>query len=529
MKNLHLLLFLIMVSPLLKGQSTAVSIETNKIHGELDVAYSAFSTFTAGANSFSGLSWRKDNGELTSLLYNMDYWFYGVDSEQKDYLNARMYDHIDHFAAGLHNTEVDFYNRIWMVKGEEIKALIDDFADGNIDYPISSDILEWPARGNEAIPSSIATVAFAPFYDRNGDGVYNVYDGDYPIVNKGEKSLIPSGMAIFFNNDSNAEESLGVDFSTLAYTLDCDTEPGLDNALFIKYTIRNNVRPLEEFYFGKYFDMDLGSHIDDGLGSDSLRSTIYGYNLDSQDGPDPETGEVDDTVMSYAFTTLSHQLYSAPAIFNGLGDVPPALFNPETKAGFINFLKGRCADGTAITNSGLGFNLGNGSKTKFSFNGDIERADSWTYLNADVIADIRMLGTVVFRNLQVGEIVEYDVVHHAIRDPELNNVDAAVAVLKQADYLKELYDSDYETDCGSILATYGEIAEVGLSLMPNITSDFIYVEGLNEGERYYIYDIVGSEIATSNQARFNCQDLENGIYLLKTESEHRMHKFVVRR
>jgi hypothetical protein len=44
-------------------------------------------------------------------------------------------------------------------------------------YTIPKFILEWPAHGNLANKEDYY---LAPFYDYNGDGNYNPYDGDYP-------------------------------------------------------------------------------------------------------------------------------------------------------------------------------------------------------------------------------------------------------------------------------------------------------------------------------------------------------------
>lgn len=71
---------------------------------------------------------------------------------------------------------------------------------------------------------------------------------------------------------------------------------------------------------------------------------------------------------------------------------------------------------------------------------------------------------------------------------------------------------------GGVLST-SEIEKINtLNFFPNPSTIFIQVSGLNQTEKYRIYSIIGSEIASgeiSNNEKIDIQNLTNGLYFLK--------------
>jgi hypothetical protein len=65
------------------------------------------------------------------------------------------------------------YNRHWKVSRQNVV----DFINTGTATP---DIISWPGNGNVTFNESHY---LAPFYDNNGDGIYNHLDGDYPYYN----------------------------------------------------------------------------------------------------------------------------------------------------------------------------------------------------------------------------------------------------------------------------------------------------------------------------------------------------------
>ncbi|WP_115812916.1 NHL domain-containing protein, partial [Winogradskyella pacifica] len=72
-----------------------------------------------------------------------------------------------------------------------------------------------------------------------------------------------------------------------------------------------------------------------------------------------------------------------------------------------------------------------------------------------------------------------------------------------------LSTNDFFTDKGSVI------------IYPNPSNDFIQLSGLSKKEKYKIYNILGSEIASgsiSNKDRVNVKNFTNGLYLLKFDN-----------
>lgn len=91
------------------------------------------------------------------------------------------------------------YNKVWSVKKWEIQSTINDYEDNQqIDNIPSLNILTWPGNKN---PLSLELDGldwnennYAPFYDRNNDGIYNPFEGDYPVLEMNCKEKIPDEM-----------------------------------------------------------------------------------------------------------------------------------------------------------------------------------------------------------------------------------------------------------------------------------------------------------------------------------------------
>ena len=68
--------------------------------------------------------------------------------------------------------------RVFEVSGKAIIEHAEEFEkNGSVPIP-SSEISEWPGQGAPGYPNR----ALAPFYDANGNGVYDPIAGDYPVL-----------------------------------------------------------------------------------------------------------------------------------------------------------------------------------------------------------------------------------------------------------------------------------------------------------------------------------------------------------
>ncbi len=184
----------------------------------------------------------------------------------------------------------------WYEAGQE------DAANGTTkqsdDYPnyqIPRSILEWPAHGRNYPPYN-EDFYLAPFNDRNGDGVYNPLDGDFPGYDlAGEVDCRERIVNVYgdqnlwwvFNDKGNIHTetgalAIGMEIRGQAFSFATNDE--VNNMTFYNYELHNrSTFTLTETYFGQWVDADLGNPQDDFVGCDVQRGLGYCYNGDEND------------------------------------------------------------------------------------------------------------------------------------------------------------------------------------------------------------------------------------------------------
>ncbi len=200
---------------------------------------------------------------------------------------------------------------------------------------ITDAISEWPAHGDVSKKQS---KFLAPFFDQNGDGVYDPTGGDYPYYDlSGElcpakiKANLPAGSAYtptptfesnttnpnygtggeleayggllvdqvlkgdqtiwwVFNDKGNAhtesgsENPIGLEIRAQAFAFTMSDE--INNMTFYSYEIINrSTFVLTNTFFSQWVDPDLGYSFDDYVGCDVERGLGYCYNGKATDGP----------------------------------------------------------------------------------------------------------------------------------------------------------------------------------------------------------------------------------------------------
>ncbi|MBO7576023.1 MAG: hypothetical protein J6T03_01015 [Bacteroidales bacterium] len=183
-------------------------------------------------------------------------------------------------------------------------------------------IINWPASGD----GDDLTSYLAPFYDADGDGVYNPYNGDYPwydfdndlcprtlkqrnpnmssvslptmedqagIVSGGILSdqVLKGDQTIWwvFNDMGNTHtesggQPIGLEIRAQAFAF--STNDRINDMTFYTYEIINrSTYELKETYFSQWVDADLGYAWDDFVGCDVRRGLGYCYNGKAQDTP----------------------------------------------------------------------------------------------------------------------------------------------------------------------------------------------------------------------------------------------------
>ncbi len=191
--------------------------------------------------------------------------------------------------------EVAEFRSWWRAKqANNIELLNSQFS--NYSGP-PADITNYP--GNNSNPDYERNLA--PYWDENGDGVYNPDDGDYPFYDldktqpcgTSREKRLPrlygdETMWWVYNDRGNIHtetkgKEIGMEIRSQYFAFATNDE--LNNMTFGNYALINrSTYTLQDCYFGVWTDGDLGEATDDYVGTDVARGLGYIYNADESDG-----------------------------------------------------------------------------------------------------------------------------------------------------------------------------------------------------------------------------------------------------
>ena len=303
-------------------------------------------------------------------------------------------------------------------------------------YDPPQSITEWPAH---PFPDSPPGQDFylAPFFDVNGNGVYEPFDGDYPdynITGTNDDAKLFGDQTLFwiFNDKGNIHteteaEPLGLEIHAQAFGFAADNE--VNDMTFYNYKIINrSTLPLNNTYFGQWVDPDLGYYLDDYVGCDVGLGLGYCYNGDAEDegaagygfnppaigvdffqGPlsDPDDGldndrdgviDEIDTIINVLGDTMfvTEQIIMSKFVYYNNDFTVTG--NPESGTDIYNYLRGIWKDNVPMTFGGDGHGGGTGSTNQpcnFMFPVTSDAAfpgQEWTEVTAgNIPADRRFL------------------------------------------------------------------------------------------------------------------------------------------
>lgn len=346
------------------------------------------------------------------------------------------------------NATCKIWDKHFNVYGDEIRAYLKAYSEPGFSVTkIPNNILKWPATSNSYLASDglFVTDALAPFYDRNGDCIYDPVDGDYPVIRNNTVDVRCNGMPqdptfadqmIFwvFNDVGNIHtqsqgDAIGLQFNAMAFAF--RTSDDLNNMTFYSYNIHNkSSSTLNKTYMGQWADPDLGCYDNDYVGCDTIRSLGVVYNgevtdpncqsrgygsevpilgIDYFEGPradlrngldDDKDGLVDEGTDGIdndanGLTDLSdpgEQELLGMSSFIYFNNAPGAQGDPQNAAQFRNYMTGKWSDGTPITYGGNGY--AGSIPTNYVYPGDPSIATQWSECNnqvsgANVTADRR--------------------------------------------------------------------------------------------------------------------------------------------
>ena len=303
-------------------------------------------------------------------------------------------------------------------------------------YVIPNSILEWPAHGDASLGQD---PFLAPYFDLNGNGLYEPYDGDYPdynITGTNDDAKLFGDQTLWwiFNDKGNIHseteaDALGLEIHAQAFGFTADNE--VNDMTFYNYKIINrSTLPLNDTYFGQWVDPDLGYYLDDYVGCDVGLGLGFCYNGDAEDegaagygfnppaigvdffqGPLADPNDGIDNDRDGTIDEANEQIIMSKFVYYN-NDFTP-IGNPSEGTHFYNYLRGIWKDNVPMTYGGDGHGSGQGSTPdicNFMFPGtsdDSFNGLEWTEQTAgNIPADRRFLQSAGPFTLQPGAVNE---------------------------------------------------------------------------------------------------------------------------
>jgi len=297
-------------------------------------------------------------------MFSGGIWVGGFDSGNQLKIAAQTYrqNGVDFWAGPINtvtgNTEqlaCNLYDRHWKINKQDVINFI------NTGVP-TLDMITYPGNGN---PAYNHTQFLAPFFDANGDGIYDPWNGDYPLYDFNGttcKDVLLGDQTIWwvFNDIGNIHGQsegipMGLEVHAMAYAY-YSFDEAINNATFYSYKfINRSSNILDSTYLGFYTDFDVGNYLDDYVGCDVGLSLGYGYNGDTNDdGPagygqnPPAVGQV----ILEGPIGYNGNILKMTNFMNGFFDWWG--FPPET-IDYYNKLKSIWQDGMPLTFGGSGY------------------------------------------------------------------------------------------------------------------------------------------------------------------------------
>ena len=495
-------------------------------------------------------------GSGKHAVFTSALWIGGLDDQNELHLAAMTYRQsgIDFFPGPVDTVAItsnvanaSAYDRVWMVTSYEISELQWRFANGQLQngsYMPSPDLREWPARGNGNISRTLA-----PFVDANGDGLYSVYDGDYPLI-KGDQYAWWVFNDVMLPHTEGDERALGVEVHAEAWAYNCSQLP--DSLRDINYTtfyrfnfINRSDTNYHNTILTYYQDADVGNWQDDWIGCKPALNYMYSIN---GDGDDSEPSLEDYGMYPPQIATVI--LDGPPAVAgdsidnnnNGITDEPgeknrltgmmvsgtPAPYFYATAGTFYDYMNLMWPDSTPLSTGG-NFGYGGTTPTRYLFPDPLYDTTGWNERTAgNAPGDRRTYTHCGPFDLAAGDtaVLEFALITHFDSvnawGTEAYHAGLDTAVMRVENWLRQ----NTTTACMPLFNSVHtpQANAHALWLQPNPAADVVQVQHDfgQDAVMVSVLDINGRTVLQSRQAASQFQlriaQLPPGVYVLRVQS-----------
>lgn len=567
--------FFVMISMIEIKAQTSAQLDINNINARVNTIYKPLFNGLPGFEVSPGLR----------TIYATNFWIGAKDLNDSLHIGIGTYSQSRDFIPGpimdsLHyGSQIPQWNRVWKITKSDIDYHILNYAQSG--YVIPQVFLDWPANGDTSLGQA---ESIAPFFDVNGNGIYDPNSGDYPKV--------PGDECIFyiFNDDTihtaSGGKKMKIEIHAFVYAFNCQSDTSLMNSIFVKFKIIN--RSEKTYYntiLGSWTDLDIGGSINDFIGCNLQNGSYYGYNGTNNDdlafedylpaqsvtilaGPFEDADNLDNPITSQ----IQNAIDSSGIPYEGLGmnynneivddeRIGMSGFlsynigggpqgDPAIKNEFYNYLTGFWKDDTHILYGGTGYYnspnaIANGLiETKYMYPSDSDPllwgtqgvpivTPNWSEVTSgNGVGDRRGVGYSGPFTFESGSIEELDLAYVYARDYiNMNDNISPIAIMNNRIASVRNYFISNQTPCGTgfqnpLSLNKIEPDQIYFSIYPNPSSSYFTLnfEGEIKNLNYSIHDILGKEILSgrinSAQTKIDCENWSSGVYLIKVGDEN---------
>jgi len=448
-------------------------------------------------------------GGGVSSIFTETLWVGGMDEQGDLHVAGEQLRFIgsDYFPGPAMNAEsysdsLDIiWHKVWKLNSEDIEYHRVHWQDAG--YQPIENIATWPGNGDVSLGQA---AKLAPYYDWDGDGLYDPLKGDFPLT-KGNQCIF-----LIYNDDRNNHtesggEKLGIEIQALWYAYDQPNDSALQYTVFCNMNIINRSdTSYTDVMTGHYIDFDLGASWDDFIGCDTVLNSGYCYNGYPTDGTGGE-GTYDIHPPAQSFSCLNFNM-TGFGFFDDFGDYP------EQPGEYYNYLNSKWKDGTYLTYGGNGY--GGNEPVKFAFSGDPVAGQGWTENNAGNEPGERTTIIISGPNqLLAGDTLNFEFDLVFARDYQGDNISSLSLLHERIGQVKEFYEN-------SLGVKEPVLKQDMVNIFPNPVKDAFQIR-MNDPEpriiQYQILDINGKPVfigqLENGAGKVETKDLTKGVYFLR--------------
>ena len=456
---------------------------------------------TSNANNLqAGFEFPSGTGK--HLLYASRLWHFGISELNDSLLAIQEYDAGDFTEGSINDNRQLVRKNIFRIGRAEVNDHLKNY--NTPGYQIPKSIAEWPAKGLTELGEY---EEMAPFTDRNNNGCYDPENGDVPFF-LGDEALY-----IIYNDSEQPRtgtftSNFGMETHLMAYIFNQPGVDYLDQSVFLRYTLFNRSNHTYQMRTGIAQDFDLGSPVNDYLGSIPSSNIVYCYNGDSDDrnGSINSFPNYDTIIPASGIKFLNQDLYSFQAYNNSNSSTR----NPTLNLHYIRSFNQEWTNGVPVTYGGYGYNPSSTNYVNHMFPGDPRKVSEWSEVNpgvgsiSNLASDRSHLATIPPYEFKPGDRKVIDLVVGVGLDSSntnyLDNIEELTNVLEKAAKFQKAVDSlaaDFVySNCITSIIENKSQAKSSLLTYPNPTDGAITIVSNSNLESIRIYNLQGKVVYT---------------------------------